>query len=287
MNNIPNIEFNRLKPSKIEGFEVLDLETLQIKNKHSDHDPYAYHRLTFYVIFIITQGEVQHWVDFNSCQLKTGDSLLVSKGQIHAFDKKSNYQGYLVVFTDAFLLKHLSNSMLHKLEYLFDTFSGIKSFHSPTENNTLINVLNTELNSAPKEIAADLTSSLLSIYLLKLLVKNKDVNPILLDKNQEVFNKFRALVEKNYTQTRDAKKYASDLHISYKHLNTICKAITKNTAKAFIDNFVILEGKRYLVASTDTVKEISYQLGFDEPTNFQKFFKKHTQLTAKEFRSHY
>jgi AraC-like DNA-binding protein len=91
-------------------------------------------------------------------------------------------------------------------------------------------------------------------------------------------------VEKNFTKTRDAKAYAADLSISYKHLNDVSKEIVNSTAKSFIDNYVILEAKRMLVSTSLSVKEIAFELGFDEPTNFLKYFKKHTSITPVDFR---
>ena len=60
------------------------------------------------------------------------------------------------------------------------------------------------------------------------------------------------------------------LGVSYHHLNKIVKAVTGRTAKAFIDNFIILECKRQLAVSDIPVKELTYLMGFDEPTNFVK-----------------
>ena len=46
----------------------------------------------------------------------------------------------------------------------------------------------------------------------------------------------------------------------------------------------MLEAKRILAHTTESVKEIGYDLGFDEPTNFIKYFKKHSKFTPTEFR---
>ena len=75
------------------------------------------------------------------------------------------------------------------------------------------------------------------------------------------------------------------LSVSTKHLNGIVKEFTLNTAKHFIDNFVILEAKRAIVSSNYSLKEIGYIVGFDEVTNFTKFFKKHTGITPKQFKN--
>ena len=77
------------------------------------------------------------------------------------------------------------------------------------------------------------------------------------------------------------------MDISYKHLNDICKAVLGQTAKEFIDKYLILETKRHLASSNISVKELTFQMGFDEPTNFIKFFKRHTHQTPSQFKKLY
>lgn len=83
--------------------------------------------------------------------------------------------------------------------------------------------------------------------------------------------------------TRNAKDYAKMLNVSYKHLNEICKHIDHKTAKALIDNYIILEAKRQLVTTPHTIKEIGFELGFNEPSNFRKYFCKHVDISPNEF----
>ena len=51
-----------------------------------------------------------------------------------------------------------------------------------------------------------------------------------------------------------------------------------------VTDFLTLEIKRHLVISDQSIAELSDQIGFDEPTNFIKFFKKHTGQTPAQFR---
>jgi AraC-like DNA-binding protein len=69
-------------------------------------------------------------------------------------------------------------------------------------------------------------------------------------------------------------------------LNEICKTATGNTVKQYIDNYLILESKRWLCVSDLSVKELTYQLGFDEPTNFQKFLKSTLHRRLSSFGNH-
>ena len=68
-------------------------------------------------------------------------------------------------------------------------------------------------------------------------------------------------------------------------MNKICKLATQQTAKQLIDAYIILNAKRALSIDKLQVKQVSDILGFDEATNFVKFFKKHTLMAPKLFQS--
>ena len=88
----------------------------------------------------------------------------------------------------------------------------------------------------------------------------------------------------HFTESRNADFYAKKMNITYKHLNVICKEVVNITAKRFIDEFVILEAKRQLINSAVKSTELAFSLGFEEPTNFIKYFKKFTGLTPNRFK---
>ncbi|MEP2239149.1 MAG: helix-turn-helix domain-containing protein, partial [Maribacter sp.] len=96
---------------------------------------------------------------------------------------------------------------------------------------------------------------------------------------------FKNQVEENYIKTRNVKDYAEMLSITTKNLNEVVKEFTLDTAKTFIDNYVILEAKRAIVSTDLSFKEIAFELGFDELTNFTKFFKNKVQLSPKAFKN--
>lgn len=99
--------------------------------------------------------------------------------------------------------------------------------------------------------------------------------------------KFNLLLSKNLNNSRSVKYYANLLAISTKKLNSITKTYWSITAKELIEERVIYESKKILLETPDTVKQISYAMGFTEPTNFNKFFKKFTSTTPLQFREQY
>jgi len=102
---------------------------------------------------------------------------------------------------------------------------------------------------------------------------------------KDIIKKFMNLVERNFLYERSVGFYAAKLNIHPNHLNSLVKKITNTTAKESIQNRIILETK-YLLHSTDlSIKEISNQLGFDDPNYFAVFFKKSEKMSPVNYRA--
>jgi AraC-like DNA-binding protein/mannose-6-phosphate isomerase-like protein (cupin superfamily) len=273
---VPHIAFSKGVSEGIEGFEILSFDQLFKRKKlPSDHDPFTLHRLSFFAILIITEGQVNHQVDFESCVLGAGDTLVISAGQIHAFDKNAEYHGFLILFTEEFLYRNSASDSITFVQQTYEYFLGIRKCHCPEQNVAFIESLTRETAQESDSVRSLITGAALSMYLLQLGLGAR---------SYALFQQFRQILKKKHNLTRDAADYASELGITYKHLNTICKSTVRQTAKTCIDWYVILEARRMLVVTSLSVKEICFKLGFDEPGNFQKYFKKHTRVTPAEFR---
>ena len=82
---IPKIAF---KDDHSLHIEVLTFAELSDKlSKSHSHNPYAFHKIEFFLILIVTKHSYTHFVDFNSHVLPTGTALFVAKNQVHHFNK--------------------------------------------------------------------------------------------------------------------------------------------------------------------------------------------------------
>jgi AraC-like DNA-binding protein len=95
---------------------------------------------------------------------------------------------------------------------------------------------------------------------------------------------FKLLIEKNYQTQKNVSSYAEMLNMNPSCLNEVAKKTTGITAGELIRNRVIDETKKLLYSSSMSGKEIAFELGFDDPAYFSRFFKKYTGTTLKEFR---
>ncbi|WP_179316910.1 helix-turn-helix domain-containing protein [Winogradskyella undariae] len=285
MIRIPNIAFKSSEGAT--GIEFIRLAELfsRIK-KDPNHNPHQPHRISFFALLIVTEGQGEHQVDLKSYKIHKGSVLKIAKGQVHAFQDHSQYDGYLVIFTEDFVLKYFSKSSVEFISHLYNYHISDPLVKNSTFNDFFLERTIEETNSKYTYAQKEIIAKMLELFLLKLEREaHKAPLKIFNKKHQTLFNNFKNLVEKNYTTTRNVKDYAKFLNISSKHLNTIVRSVTLNTAKHFIDNYVILEIKRDIFSTPSRLKEVAYENGFDEVTNFTKFFKKHTGLSPKEFKS--
>jgi AraC-like DNA-binding protein len=74
---------------------------------------------------------------------------------------------------------------------------------------------------------------------------------------------------------------------SYKQLNIICKSLTGDTLKSYIDSMIVLEMKRQIVANNMSLKELCIFFDFAEETNLVKYFKRNVGMTPKKFKDQY
>lgn len=265
------------------AFEVIKLSDLLKRHEKTYLDLYDWHRMDFNALFIITEGEGRHHIDCETHNFKVGAIVPLLKGQIHHFDKEKPIQGVTVSFTDEFILNNISETNL----LLF-----LKMFHLPklqlnTQSLTLLEpileLLFREQDIKTTVLKDDITRSLL----LTLFMYIQRLSPLEFAKNDTVrfkdFIRFKNLVAQKYRIMHNAKDYSKALGLSYKYINDVSKEMSGKTAKSFIDQWLILESKRFISQKTQTGKEISYEMGFEEPSNFIRFFKKHTGKTPREF----
>lgn len=285
---IPKIEFARDKTLDI---EVMNFTRLYAKLKDiENHNPFAVHKIEFYMILVVTKKSYSHFVDFAFHYLTEGSALFVAKNQVHHFSHELlKSEGICIVFSSSFIEKHYFLSDGLKLNRLFNYHIETPVIHQKEmglDNLIVIaNKLYNEYLFPNNFIKSEMLRSLLHILLLK-AERAKEIQSISGAKTRwlELFGEFKNILEKEYVNTRNSRNYASSLFISYKFLNDIVKKLSGKTAKVFIDDFVTIEIKRYLVSTSLSVKEISYETGFDEPANMVKFFKKNTNTTPLKFR---
>lgn len=287
MPQIPNIHFKESSLPDV-GFEIIELE--QLYNKYEANNlPIVNipHRVSFHNLLFITSGVGEHFVDFHQFPVACGSVVFINKGQVHKLDVKNKPSGKLIVFTEKYLQKVASTVGVQILPPTHFMSLALPSFklekNTEEQLSSLIPLIETEYQS--KSTNVRYLQALFAAFLIKISEARPDIyHADMTQYHIALFNRFIVVLEENYTKTRDAQYYAKQLGTTYKTLNKICKLTTNKTAKQLIDAHTILEAKRRLIVEKIQIQQLSDMLGFDETSNFVKYFKKHTLLTPNQFR---
>lgn len=270
------------------GFEIISIDTIRKSKYRYSHNPEKPHQLKFYTLIFFTEGSGRHYIDFNWYSIRKNTLLYLSKEQVHAFDFSTGLNGHCIMFDENYFLDCLSEFSDDFVFRLFtpQLYSPLLNIPEHSKFMVYFNLLNSEFHNHLSFRNSSILKSLFIILVTKAEeIKQKESIHIKESSQTIIVKKFIALIEENFATSRNATFYANKLAITYKHLNSICKEVLGKTAKNVIDEMLILYAKRLLINSELRSNELSYKLGFDDPTNFSKYFKKHTGLTPKLFKN--
>ncbi len=284
--DIKKIKFNNVQKPNFQ-FDLVELN--ELLNRELDHDLTTIHRVEFYHIFLITEGDGSHTIDFTEYSYETATLFTLRKNQLHCFNRSNNANGFLLLFTEDFLLSHFNKIEVSKSIQLFNNLLSMPKITLTKDEFSdilkLISRIKTEYFDTYDDFSVGIIRSILHILITKLYrIKTRDNQNLLQRKYFNEFIQFQKLVEENYATTKKVIDYANQMNCSTKTLNNICNNIIGKSAKVIIDEVVITQTKRYLISTTLSVKEIAYKVGFDEPSNLYKYFKKYTGCSPELFR---
>lgn len=220
--------------------------------------------------------------------------FFITRDQVHYFDQQTDYDGVLI---------HFNELLLGNKEGGIDFPAGFDLFNNPYQVpccsidkrmevllDAYIQLIKAELNNE----GAFAREALLGMYLKAFLIQvqrardeseNKTGHTVFVpDEKRRLLNHFVNLLDQHYTKGLTVSGYAARLHISARTLSDLTRQTLNKTPLQMIQERITLEAQRLLLHSGLNVNQISYRLGFEDPSYFVKYFKKHTGRSPSEFR---
>ncbi|WP_083634244.1 helix-turn-helix domain-containing protein [Saccharicrinis aurantiacus] len=280
--NIPKHQF-KYSLKRVDGFDINSLSKVEELRGESLYEP---HTMGFYILIHAKKASGILSIDFKQIVLRDNIIIPVALGQVIQYDRNVVMKGDVIKFTSDFLLKekvnlcYLYGSILLNPHVSSPVFAVTKTIKQQVKS--IIKAFDKKSNSFQYE---ELLRCHLKILIINLESKNLDeVND---DVESDIFEDcyFYELLNKRISYRLKVVDIADELKITPKKLNRLLKKKTGRTTKSFIDERLILEIKRLLVHSDMTIKEIAYQLHFDEVCNMSNYFKRHTSISPLQFRN--
>ncbi|PZU19159.1 MAG: hypothetical protein DI589_22235 [Shinella sp.] len=273
----------------------LDIEVFlfsELRRRVARAELLTLYRYSFHTLICVTEGEVDQLVDFQPVTCSAGSLLVLRPGQVHSFGSDEGWDGWMVLFraeflpletqTIADLLPALNFDRLpDHLSLSIDEFRAVSSAIAKMRQDAAI-------EAAPKDLHALLRYQLCALLMRLTILQDQRAG--LTEAHSPAvqrFARFRKLVEQNHAVWHQISAYAAALGCTEKSLTRAALEATGQSAKDVITARIVLEAKRLLVHTDSPIYLIAQGLGFEEATNFAKFFKRETNSTPIGFRRQY
>jgi len=286
MKNIPVRKIN--SPQKevdfFESFNVRRLEGVMDGNDMNQE----LHRHDYFFILALEKGKGKHSIDFTPYTICNNSVFVMHPGQVHELSLKKGSTGFVIEFnidfysnrerSSGYLLRRVSNRNFYQLNN--------EKFKKPL---SILSSIHEEFVSK-QEGYKDMIEASLDMFYIELIRQGDSEHDKTKDKKQyarERLDDLLELFEKNITTKKQVFQYAEMLNLTSYQLNSITKELMGKTCSDLINDHIILEAKRYLLATSNQINQIAYHLGYDDASYFIRFFKKHTGYSPATFRTEF
>lgn len=284
MNKMPVFGIREFLPDKQEE-AVVYVNDLK-KHLESHRFINVPHSHQTYICVLFTEGQGIHQIDFTSYEVSPGAVFLLNPGQVHSWTLQPDCDGFIFFHTRSFY-----NDLFldHKIDnfpffYLSHNYPVIRLEGKAMEEiSSLFGNLHREYNGDLTLKHFRLASLINLIYIDLTRLYTHDVFQIE-NENQIRIRNLSRLIDENFKTLKLPKDYADLLNMSPRHLARLCNEVLGKSTSEVIYERILLEARRLLIHSPDSVSLISYELGYEDVSYFIRFFRHKTGISPKQFR---
>jgi AraC family transcriptional activator of pobA len=265
------------------AFKLLSFED----NTYFDH----LQRNNYYSLIWVTEGSGTLKTDFS--EYNFGTNSLFSFTPYQPFMFLSNLiKGIAIYFHSDFFCIHKHETEVTCNGVLFNNIYQIP-FISVDENlqntlNKIIEQIKSEMRN-PGLAKYELLISYMKIFLISASRSKMEQQPEVIqsekgNKEPIILQNLKESIEKDFKSKHTPNDYAGLLNISPNALAKITKKHFNKTLTNLITERIIIEAKRELYLTNKSVKQIAYELGYNDEYYFSRFFKKNTDISPQVYR---
>jgi AraC family transcriptional regulator, transcriptional activator of pobA len=245
------------------------------------------HRHDYFELFFV-EGKGEHFNDFQVYSIVTPSIVCVSPGQVHFWKNAESLRGHMICFTQEFAEKDSSadySLVQHRFWFPAENPPIIRvSKEQARETVSLIEEIQREFNGRV-EGSDRIIHLLLQLLLLKMnrfyLPANTNSSS---RREAELVRRFLVNLQQNFHGATSVSSHAALLGVSPETLSETVKRETGKTPGTLIRERILLEAKRLLLHTSLSVAEIAYKLTFNDPSYFNRFFRRLAGKTPMDFR---
>lgn len=267
---------------------LVHIETIAARSRLHDWTIRPHRHRDLQQLVMVERGDVEVRLDDARVRLRAPSLVIVPAGTVHGFDFEPGTHGLVLSFAPALASdrdvasRRIPAALERPAACRIDRASARATDLAP-----LGEMLLRELGrSAPGRHMAlrGLLAALLA-NVVRLLPDDDAAEPGAAPRDRELVARYRRLVEAGYRLHRPVGAYAADLRVSAATLRRACLAVTGQPPAELTHLRLLVEAERQLRYTMMPVAQIAYDLGFDDPAYFTRFFTRRMGLSPREFRA--
>jgi len=263
--------------------DLLHCETVSSRSREHQWEIKPHRHADLCQLLFVFKGQAELEIEGQRTQLETPAIQVLPPLSVHGFRFSEDVEGFIVTLATP-LINHLQAQLgdsVHALARAENYPAGKDGDYL----NSLFSALQAEYNGhqpAREMLMHSLVSVIMVWVSRQAIVRHKaSQRP---QRQREYLNGFIQLVEETYRQHVKVEDLAHRLGISVSHLNGTCRELAGQPALQIMHERQLLEAKRLLTYTSMTIYEMSELLGFSDPTNFTRLFRRRVGISPKAFR---
>jgi AraC-like DNA-binding protein len=243
------------------------------------------HRDDYYIFIFLEKGRGKFLIDFEEYEMTESMVYCILPGQVHFPVEYMSLCGWILM-TDRMLVTDEQKAV-------FEKGSFVKSKIKLTDDeiidlNQCISIIDRRLNQGPQPVGKDIVHSLLSSYIGMIAEIYQKCFPVSINNRlATITSQFKSLLSANYQSLKRPSEYADNLNLSLSYLNEAVKKTIGLSVSDCIRNEIVLQAKRLLFYTNQSIKEIACSLGYDDYAYFTRLFSKSAGISPTQFRANY
>lgn len=268
--------------------EFVHIETIAARSAERGWKIKPHRHGKLFQLLLISGGAAEIVLDNRKLTVTGESAVIIPAGVVHGFVFLPQTQGYVLSIAEPLIHQSAASKVSGYFNAVLDApriiaFSGQTDFNAQIQTYCNLLSLESDTRYAGKRHAVEWLAKmiLLSIYRE---IEYSEAEEVASQKLHSSYYRFQQLVEKHYRQQWGVAKYAEQLQVSVSTLNRLCQKAKGMGAKQIISERLFVEAKRSLLYTQINVDQVAYNLGFEDPAYFSRFFKRKSGLSPKAFR---
>ena len=266
--------------------EYIHIEDIRSRSERYAWEIAEHRHHGLFQLLLLVEGAARVRVDDRVFDVAAPFAVAMPSGAVHAFSFAPETHGYVLTIEDSMLTRS-AGAEAHAAALLMQP-ALIDLATAPEANARLVALFEQialEFRDGGRATGAVL-QWLASAALVLVLRQNEHVVREKMRGAREAadFHRFRALIETRLLEHWPIPRYAAELALSESRLNRVCRIAAGKSALDIVQDRLALEARRRLIHVAGSVGALAFELGFEDPAYFWRFFKRRTGMTPSEFR---